>query len=61
MTGGKWLGGKRSHIPAAEADVSIYILNEGQHMAQVVLLLSCAEVLYSLVLFFSKQTLKSKV
>lgn len=52
VTGGKWWGGKRSRTPAVEANVLLYRLNEGQHMAQVVLLLWCAEVLYSLVPFF---------
>lgn len=52
VTRGKWLGGKGDRTPAAVADVLIYILNEGQHMAQVVLLLWYAEVLYSLGLFF---------
>lgn len=30
---------KRSHAPAVAADVLIYILNEGQHMAIVLLFL----------------------
>lgn len=33
---GKWLQGKRSHIAATVSDMLVYILNEGQHMAQVV-------------------------